>query len=253
MIRNSLILLCCMSFLNISMMGQKSFVQTILYDNGLIKEYVTYTTEYKNYDKTPVKNGQYISYYITSKTNFSILGKNQELLKKETGQYKYGLRDGYWVEYFPPKIITDKVTPGPIKSEGNYLGCNKIGRWKYYDEKGIMTEKEHNLSLKFPPDFYPCEFNYRISEYLQQIVKYSIKSDCSIDSIEYITQKGQGYDEAALFRSINHEFLKEFYTIKFDTSSTGQVSMEQVLLFDKNTCKSRTIIDTVRYTVTIGK
>jgi len=233
--------------------GQKSIVKIYKYDNGLIKESITYTTEYKDHDNSLIKNGPFTSYYPTSKSNFIILWKNQELLKKETGSYKYGLKDGYWIEYYRPLIINNKVTPGLIKSEGNYLGCNKIGIWKYYDDKGTISQKEHKIKLKYPPDFYPCRFVFQKSEKLNVIVKYTITDDCSIDNIEFITNKGKGHDEFALFRSIKLQSLKEFWTYKVDTTSTGEITNERVILWDKNTCISKAITDTIKTDVNIAK
>ncbi|NJK98935.1 MAG: hypothetical protein HC905_32085 [Bacteroidales bacterium] len=238
---------------NYTINGQNSITKIYKYDTGLIKERITYTAEYKDNNNQYIENGLYTSYYPTSKTNFSILGKNQDLLKKETGNFKYGLKDGYWIEYYPPQIINNNVTPGQIKSEGNYLGCNKIGIWKYYNENGIITEEDHKFSLKFPPDFYPCNFVYQKSEKLNIIIKYSINEDCSIDSIEYITNRGNGHDEAALFKSIKRHSFEEFWTYKADTSSTGKITFKRVILSDKNYCKPKTVIDTIRTEVVVPK
>jgi TonB family protein len=71
-----------------------------------------------------IKNG---SYKI-------IVNKDEELV---SGFYKMGLKDSLWIEYRRQETTNGKIK----KSEGSYFNDQKVGVWKFYDNKGKISQE----------------------------------------------------------------------------------------------------------------
>jgi hypothetical protein len=82
------------------------------YDNGVI---------YMKGDVSGgLRHGEWMTFYKSGK-------------EWSRGTYKAGLREGYGVSYWEN---------GQKSSEGNYKADQMVGKWKFWDEKGRMVEKD---------------------------------------------------------------------------------------------------------------
>ncbi len=86
-----------------------------------------YTTELKNLSEAEtfvlnnIKDGKFTKYYKGTK------------LIQFVAQTKKGSLHGKFTEYYKN---------GKVRSEGKYRKGKKVGRWKYYNNIGVLTEKE---------------------------------------------------------------------------------------------------------------
>ena len=58
---------------------------------------------------------------------------NQQGILTSDGQYKAGLKNGNWTEYYDT---------GKMKSQGAYLDDKQVGKWVLFNEDGTISKTE---------------------------------------------------------------------------------------------------------------
>jgi len=129
-----------------------------------------------------IKHGAYISYFRIPENEFKKIKKDVLKLEnyiKQKGCYQHGKKQGEWVEYIEPNVLSSK---------GHYAEDQKTGIWETYKEKGQVVERyDHDTNKKLRP-LIKVYITYpkRAREAGIQgtvLLKYRMNSDCSIDNI----------------------------------------------------------------------
>lgn len=188
-----------------------------------------------------VKHGQYKSYFYF---NNKMKGKHEMTYVKDSGEYKYDKRYGEWIEYYPPQFIHDKVIPGSIKTKGTYFYGFPIDRWYYYDKKGNERFEDYHLMydgkewtksngiIKGVPvlanDGDTIDYFYNIGfktltffDSDTVVISYKINPEKKISDYNLLKGIGFGYDDYALFISINENFV--FHQIEYNKTIVDTV------------------------------
>ena len=68
-------------------------------------------------------------------TSGGLIKSTGDTLKRREsfGQYKAGLKNGNWTEYYDT---------GKMKSQGAYLGDKQVGKWSFFNEDGTISKTE---------------------------------------------------------------------------------------------------------------
>lgn len=144
--------------------------------NGKILDYTTYDTigRIHSYYKYRFKNGDlYLIPFIEYYPNGMIKLKSKQKNLKYYGKYK---------EYY---------SNGKIKIIGKYDDKgNKIGKWKFYSEKGRLIKTVYNCGLS------PMECDLRPMERTEK--KETIKPKIKLDSIKQKKPKAYDIDEITI-------------------------------------------------------
>ncbi len=157
-----------------------------------------------------IKNGNYIRYYKNSHKN------KDNVLIMEQGTFINGLKNGEWIYYKPPS----NNNQGRISTIKYYNNGVKTGIWKtyHYEFDGTVIEKyDFNLKTKLEPSIsvnlhYP-PLSKENGTQGEVVIKYLIKSDCSVEIIKIVKSLDSNCDNEAIQSILRMGRLKEKYSI----------------------------------------
>jgi len=152
------------------------------------------------------KHGTYKKYFLATDYPHRGAGSKEREradLIKEQGNYINGKRNGEWIT---------RINPQVIGSRGSYVDNKKVGIWETRINEEVVERYDYDQNKKLTP-YVNVLFSYPREEERKGvkgsvILRYSIKADCTIDSIEVIKSLTPNCDLSAI------SGVKKLYALK---------------------------------------
>ncbi|MDF2456658.1 MAG: TonB family protein [Cytophagaceae bacterium] len=142
------------------------------------------------------KHGEYKKYFPA--TDYAYMEPESKVreradLIKEKGNYINGKKNGEWITYVHPDVIASK---------GSYVNDKKVGIWETRINVEVVERFDYDANKKLTPYVnvvfpYPREDEKKSVEGTV-LLRYSIKTDCTIDSIQVLKSLSPNCDLAAI-------------------------------------------------------